>query len=268
MKNLKKIFALLIVLSLCFVTFTGCSKGGDEKQKGDTFTVGFDANFPPYGYKDDKGNYVGFDLDLAKEVCKRQGWKVKLQPIDWDSKDAELESGTIDCIWNGFTMSDDRLDKYTWSKPYVDNSQVFVTSKDAGITKFDDLKGKTVVVQTASSALEALQSDDHKDLTKSFKKLIQVADYNTAFMNLESGAADAIAMDVGVANYQIEKRASGKFVKLDEALVSEKYAIGFLKGNTKLCGQVEESLTEMVKDGTFGKIADKWNLTDCVIYGK
>lgn len=134
-----------------------------------TFTVGFDADFPPYGYVDENGDYVGFDLDLAKEVADRNGWELKLQAIDWDSKDMELSSGTIDCIWNGFTMSEDRIDGYTWSDPYVDNSQVFVVAKDSGIQTLADLKRKNVVVQTASSALEALEAEENADLKASFR---------------------------------------------------------------------------------------------------
>ena len=238
-----------------------------DTAEGRTFTLGFDADFPPYGYVDDNGDYVGFDLDLAAEVCSRLGWELVLQPIDWDSKDMELDSGAIDCIWNGFTMSEDRMDAYTWSKPYVDNSQVFVVSKDSGIASFDDLAGKVVAVQADSSALEALNSEDHADLTASFAELMQVPEYNTAFMNLESGAVDAIAMDVGVANYQIESR-DADFVILDDVLVSEIYGIGFKKGNEELRDQVQGILDEMALDGKLDEIADKWGLKDSVILGK
>lgn len=235
--------------------------------EGRTFTLGFDADFPPYGYVDDNGDYVGFDLDLAAEVCSRLGWELVLQPVDWDSKDMELDSGAIDCIWNGFTMSDDRMDDYTWSEPYVDNSQVFVVSKDSGIASFADLAGKVVAVQADSSALEALNSDDHADLTASFAELMQVPEYNTAFMNLESGAVDAIAMDIGVANYQIESR-DADFVILDEVLVSEIYGIGFKKGNEELRDQVQGALDEMAADGKLDEIADKWGQKDSVILNK
>ena len=132
--------------------------------------VGFDASFPPYGYKDDSGEYVGFDLDLAQEVCDRNNWKLVKQPIDWDSKDAELNSGTIDCIWNGFTMNG-REDDYTFSEPYVDNSQVIVVADDSGIEKLTDLAGKTVGVQAASAALDLLQSEEEggqKELADTF----------------------------------------------------------------------------------------------------
>lgn len=242
------------------------SNSGSQTAEKKTFTVGFDANFPPYGYRDDNGEYVGFDLDLAQEVCNRRGWTLVKQPIDWDSKDMELSAKTIDCIWNGFTMSEDRLDKYTWTEPYVDNSQVFVVAKDSGIKTFDDLAGKTVAVQTASSALEALDSDDCKELKASFKSLEQIPEYNTAFMNLEAKSVDAIAMDIGVAKYQIESRGD-KFEMLSEPIITEKYGIAFLKGNETLRDEVQNTLYDMLKDGKLDEIAKKWELSDSVIFG-
>lgn len=231
--------------------------------KKTTFTVGFDASFPPYGYKDDNGEYVGFDLDLAQEVCDRLGYELVKQPIDWDAKDMELSSGTIDCIWNGFTMNG-REDKYCWSEPYIDNIQVFVVAADSGINSKADLAGKTVVVQADSSALKALESEENTELTNSFAELVQVSDYNTAFMNMEAGAADAVAMDIGVAKYQLEER-NGDFVILDEELASEVYGIGFELSNMALRDQVQGTLDEMKADGTFLKIAEKWGLQDSVI---
>lgn len=238
-----------------------------EKAKGDTFTVGFDASFPPYGYKDDNGEYVGFDLDLAQEVCDRNGWKLEKQPIDWDSKDMELNSGTIDCIWNGFTLNG-REDDYTWSEPYVDNSQVIVVSESSGIQSLDDLAGKVVLVQADSSALAALQDEEGSaDLAATFGTLTEVAEYNTAFMDLEAGAADAVAMDIGVANYQIESRGGG-YIILEEEISAEQYGIGFKLGNEKLRDQVQATLKEMVGDGTFTKIAETWGVEDAVCLQK
>ena len=236
-----------------------------EKSEGDSFTVGFDASFPPYGYKDDDGEYVGFDLDLAQEVCDRNGWELKKQPIDWDAKDMELSSGTIDSIWNGFTMNV-REDDYTWSEPYVDNSQVVVVAEDSGIKTLEDLAGKIVEVQADSSALAALEGDQ-KELAGTFSQLTQVPDYNTAFMDLEAGAAEAVAMDVGVAKYQIESRGGG-YITLDETISTEQYAVGFKKGNEKLRDQVQKTLNEMSEDGTFMTIAKKWGVEDAVCLGK
>ena len=244
--------------------------GGEETAAGDkvTFTVGFDAEFPPYGYMDEDGSYTGFDLDLAKEVCARNGWEFVAQPIDWDSKDMELNSGSIDCIWNGFTMQG-REDAYTWTVPYVDNSQVFVVPADAGIAAQADLAGKVVGVQKDSSALAALDGEA-KELAVTFADLQQYGDYNVAFMDLEQGAIDALAIDIGVANYQISSRGDA-FVILEERLASEQYGIGFKLGNDELKTKVEATLLEMAKDGTFMKIAEKYadfGLTDSVCLGK
>ena len=235
-----------------------------------TFTVGFDAEFPPYGYQDDNGEYVGFDLDLAAEVCKRNGWELVKKPIDWDSKDLELGSETIDCIWNGFTING-REDAYTWTEAYVDNSQVFVVAADSGISTKADLAGKTVAVQADSSALAALTDEEDNDenlaLKDSFAELMEVADYNTAFMNLEAGAVDAVAMDVGVAKYQLESRGD-QYVILDEVLAAEEYGVGFKLGNTELRDAVQKTMNEMADDGTFMKIAKTWELEDSVVLGK
>lgn len=261
---MKRMIAISAAAAMALPMAACGSKSGDsksgEKQK---FIVGFDAAFPPYGYQDENGEYVGFDLDLAAEVCSRNDWELVKQPIDWDTKDMELNSGTISCIWNGFTMNG-REDEYAWTDPYVDNSQVFVVKSDSGIASFADLAGKSVAVQTDSSAEAALKEDDNKDLLDSFKELVVVADYNTAFMNLDSDAVNAIAMDIGVAKYQMESR-DGSYTILDDVLSAEQYAIGFAKSNTELRDKVQKTLNDMRDDGTFQKIAEKWDLTDSII---
>ena len=230
-----------------------------------TLVVGFDAEYPPYGYMDEDGEYTGFDLELAQAVCDLEGWKLEKKPLNWDSKDMELNSGSIDCIWNGFTMNG-REDDYTFSVPYVDNSQVIVVADDSGIEKLTDLAGKTVGVQAASAALELLQSDEEggqKKLADTFGALNEFADYNTAFTELQAGALDALAIDVGVAKYQLKSRGEG-FKMLDETLNTEQYAIGFKKGNTELCDIVNEDLQKLTDDGTVEKLAEKYEIADMV----
>lgn len=262
MKFWKRFVSFMVIFAAVFtLTACGSNSGSSAKSKktsskdndDKTLVVGFDQNFPPFGYVDDDGNYVGFDIDLAKEAAKRMDMKIKLQPIDWDSKDMELESGTIDCIWNGFTING-REDKYTFTDPYMDNSQVVVVKTDSGINNLSDLKDKNVEVQKESSAETAI--NDNKKLKKSFGQLTSVADYNTGIMDLESGAADAVAMDIYVAKDQIAGKDDLKI--LDEQISSEQYAVGFLKGNTKLRDKVEKALKEMVKDGKFQEISEKW----------
>ncbi len=227
-----------------------------EASDGKTFTVGFDQDFPPFGYVGDDGEFTGFDIEMATECAKRMGREIVLQPIDWDAKDMELESGTIDCIWNGFTMNG-REDQYTWSDSYMDNTQVVITKKDSGITALSDLAGKIVEVQKESSAQSALEDEDHTELLASFGEFLQVAEYNTAFMDLESGAVDAIAIDIGVANFQLEGKEDD-YIILDEVISSEQYAVGFLKGNEALRDEVQNTLMEMVDDGVFAEISDKY----------
>ena len=231
---------------------------------GGTLIVGFDQDFPPMGFMGDNGEYTGFDLELAQEVAKRLGLEYKAQPIAWDSKDMELNSGNIDCIWNGFTMTG-REDGYTWSEPYMENSQVFVVAGDSGIKSQADLAGKVVECQVDSSAEAALK--EVPDLTATFAQLLTTGDYNTAFMDLEQGAVDAIAMDVVVAGYQISQR-NADFVILEDSLAAEEYAIGFKKGNTELKDKVQGALEEMAADGTLKTISEKWFGKDITTIGK
>ena len=231
---------------------------------GGTLIVGFDQDFPPMGFVGDDGEYTGFDLELAQEVAKRLGLEYKAQPIAWDSKDMELESGNIDCIWNGFTMTG-REDDYTWTEPYMANQQVFVVANDSDINSQADLAGKIVEVQADSSAEAALK--EAPELTATFKELLTTADYNTAFMDLEQGAVDAIAMDVIVAGYQIQQR-NADFVILEDTLSAEEYGVGFKKGNTELRDKVQATLEEMAADGTLKSISEKWFGEDVTTIGK
>ena len=235
-----------------------------EEAKAGTLIVGFDQDFPPMGFMGDDGEYTGFDLELAQEAAKRLGLEYKPQPIAWDAKDMELESGNIDCIWNGFTMTG-REESYTWSDPYMENSQVFVVAKDSGIETQADLAGKVVECQVDSSAEAALKAAP--DLTATFAQLLTTADYNTAFMDLEQGAVDAIAMDVIVAGYQISQR-NADFVILEDSLAAEEYGIGFKKGNTELRDKVQGALEEMAEDGTLKAISEKWFSEDVTTIGK
>ena len=210
---------------------------------GGTFTVGFDQEFPPMGFVGDDGEYTGFDLEVAKEVAERLGLEFVPQPVDWAAKDMELESGNIDCIWNGFTMTG-REDDYTWSEAYMANQQVFVVTAESGIKTLADLAGKVVEVQAESSAEAALKDDP--DLTGTFGTLQTTPDYNPAF---------------------IEQRQVD-FIVLDETLAAENYAVGFKKGNDTLKDQVQEQLEALAADGTLAKISEKWFDKDITTIGK
>ncbi len=256
--------SLVLVLSVILMVslFTGCAKK-EAATEGGKFTVGFDQDFPPMGFVGDDGEFTGFDLELAAEAAKRMGKELVCQPIAWDSKDAELDSGTIDCIWNGFTISG-REDSYTWSDPYMENSQVFVVKADSGIETAADLAGKVVDVQADSSAEAALAEGDNAALAATFGTLQTTPDYDTALMDLDMGTVDAVAMDSTVAEYKIT--TGGMDLKvIDEPFASETYGVGFKKGNTALRDQVNDTLKEMAKDGTLKKISEKWFGRDVTI---
>ncbi len=254
---MKRLIASVLLSVFAITAFAGCSKKEDE------LVVGFDNEFPPMGFVDDNGDYVGFDLDVAREVADRLDLKFVAQPIDWASKDLELSSGNIDCIWNGFTMNG-REDSYTWTEAYMDNAQVVVVKNGSSIRSLDDLAGAIVCVQEESSGQAAVEG--RPELLDTFDDLVKTDTYLNAILQLESGAVDAIVMDEIVARYQIQ--ASGyDFVILDEAISSEQYGVGFLLGNTELRDKVQATLEEMAADGTLAEISIKWFGTDITTIG-
>ena len=237
---------------------------------GREFIVGFDAEYPPYGYLDMATNdYTGFDLELAQELCNRRGWTLVKKPINWDNKDAEIDSGSIDCIWNGMTYTG-REALYTWSDPYVNNSIVMCVLADSDIQSLADLAGKVVITQTESSAQTALEGEELAALRASFADLQLNPSYNTCFQDMQAGAVDAIAVDIGVAQYQM-KNNPDKFRILDEEVSKEQYAIAFKLGNEELRNQVQETYDEMLADGTVMEIAQHYaddNLPEMLITEK
>lgn len=223
-----------------------------------TLIVGFDSSYPPYGYVGDDGEYTGFDLELAQEVAARNDWEVQLEPIDWDAKDTMLDSGAINCIWNGFTM-EGREDDYTFSEPYMINGQVIVVRADSGIASFDDLAGKNVITQVDSAAYNVLAGEDatQAELAATFANLETIGEYNTAFMQLESGAVDAVACDLSIAAYQLAAKPDA-YVQLDEFLSEEHYAVGFKKGDDATADAVNEALRAMDEEGFVQELCDKY----------
>ena len=238
-----------------FDFLSGDASDNDEQ----TFIVGLGGNFPPFLYENDNGSYTGFDIELAKEVAKRNNWTIKFQPvIDWDSKELELNSGEIDCIWSELTING-REDNYTWSEPYFNNTQVFVVNSNSSINSIDDLNGKVVEVVVSSSAAEALNGNN-KSVKDTFSKVNEVNDFDSAFLDLKSGVCDAIICDDGYASYVINEKFSDDSLKIiDEPLSIEKYGIGFKKGNDDLRNQVQKTLVEMFEDGTVDEIAQNYS---------
>ena len=232
---------------------------GDDKSAASTMKliVGFDSAYPPYGYVGDDGSYTGFDLELAQEVGKRVGWEVQLEPIDWDAKDTLMNSGAINCIWNGFTI-EGRENDYTFSEPYMLNAQVVVVKKGSGISDLAGLAGKAVITQTDSAAYDVLAGEAAQaDVAATFASLETIGDYNTAFMQLETGAVDAVACDLSIAAYQLAAKPDA-YEQLSEQLSSEHYAVGFKKGDEASATQVTETLKAMDKDGFVKDLCDKY----------
>ena len=233
---------------------------GDDKSAASTkkLIVGFDSAYPPYGYVGDDGSYTGFDLELAQEVGKRVGWEVQLEPIDWDAKDTLMNSGAINCIWNGFTI-EGRENDYTFSEPYMLNAQVVVVKKGSGISDLAGLAGKAVITQTDSAAYDVLAGEDaaQADVAATFASLETIGDYNTAFMQLETGAVDAVACDLSIAAYQLAAKPDA-YEQLSEQLSSERYAVGFKKGDEASAPQVTDTLKAMDKDGFVKDLCDKY----------
>ena len=258
----KTLSTILCVLLLCSL-LAGCGSTEKKSEERQKLIVGFDAEFPPYGFVASDGSYDGFDLALAKEVCARLDWDFEAVAIDWDAKDNELSTGNINCIWNGFTCTG-REEEYTWSDPYVDCSIVVIVKADSGISSLADLAGKVLMVQAASSGADAVYGNE--EFAGSLKEVIELGEYNSGFMELRQGTVDAVAADAGVAAYQIANNP-GDYVILDEAISNEQYAVGFLLGNTQLRDAVNEQLLAIAADGTMLKIAQDYVDDGLVIEG-
>ncbi len=227
-----------------------------EQAETFVFKHGFDLDYPPYSHRDDSGEIGGFDVELAQALCEYKGWEYEPVPFNWDAKDAELNAGSCDCIWSGFTLNG-REDDYTWSVAYSDNTQMIMVAEDSGIGSLADLAGKTVGVQTATSAYDLLNDEEgQKELADTFASLEVYETYTIAFNDLKAGAIDAIAIDVTSGNYLMSNASGYKF--LDEELGSEQYAIGFRKGDEALRDEVNEALMALVENGTYAEIGAKY----------
>ena len=231
---------------------TGNQTGEDTslssiQQRGE-FILGLDASFPPMGFTNEKNEIVGYDIDLAKEVCERMGVELKIQPINWDSKQQELDTKNIDCIWNGFTVDEERKKSMAVSDAYMEADSSYKTK--------EDLAGKVVELQKGSTAAVALDSEENKQFKDSLADTILIADNVKAMMDLGTGC-DAVLMDEVVANYYLAQN-EGKYRILEEPLSDEEYVIGFRKGEEALKDEVENQLKAMVADGTMSEIDNKW----------
>lgn len=261
----KSILAFVVVLVIITGVFTGCSKesngnGAAASKLGgkEAIVVGLDDTFVPMGFKDEKGELTGFDVELAREVFKRLGLNVKFQAIDWAMKETELNSGNIDLIWNGYTITNERMEKVAFTKPYMENRQVIITLSNSNIGKKSELNGKRVGIQNGSSSLDAVNKEP--ELVKSFKngEPVLFDTNNEALMDLEAGRIDAVVADEILARYYIKARGAEKYRVLDEDFGREEYGIGVRKDDKVLLDKVNKTLSEMKDDGTSQRLSEKW----------
>ena len=250
---------LLFLLAL----LTGCAGGKASDGGRKDLVIGFDAHYPPYTYLNEDGNYIGFDLDLAKEVCELQGWELKKYPIAWDERDILLENGTIDCIWSGFTING-REDLYAWSYPYINNQQVAIVKSGSPITKLGDLKGKVIGVQKASAGLDILTELGY---VESADMVVRCDDNRAAFGALGRDLVDVVVMDVSVARYQ-SAYYEGDYRILEEALQAEQFGIGFSVGDEELRDEVNEALLKLEEKGVYRELAKKYGIEEYLCLGE
>ena len=248
---MKKILAIIMTVLLALGTVVGLTACGEKPAAEEKVKVvmGFDADFPPYGYVNEQNEYVGFDIEYAKKVCENLNYDLTLQAIDWDAKDSLLNSGAIDFIWNGFTY-EGREDGYEWTVRYLNNSIVVLTL-DENIKTLADLSGKAVAVQSDSSGEAAINDEEMKEFKDSLASVATEAQYVTACEKLVAGSYDAIIVDFGVAKYLQSK--NGNLIIVEEAVSQETYAVGFKKGNTALCKAINDEMVKVGKDETFIK---------------
>lgn len=269
------VFSMMMVAMLA--VFAGCSSSSDTNSgtadsgtaqdnslqnvldKG-TLVLGLDDSFPPMGFRDENNNIVGFDIDVATEVANRMGVELKLQPIEWSTKEMELNTGSVDCLWNGLSIDDERKQAMDLSEPYMTNRMVLVVLNDSEYTDQASLAGKTIGVQNGSTAEKILEESD---FAKTIGNTIGFKDNVTAFMELETKGIDAIFMDEVVANYAITSQ-NKDFKVLEDGLTEEEYAVGFKKGNTALKNEVQKYIDEMKAGGTMTQISEKWFGKDVV----
>lgn len=255
----KRLGTIILIVAAALVIFTGCSKSGSKEE--DKLVIGIDDKFAPMGFRDEDNKIVGFDIDYAKAAAEKMGTEVTFQPIDWKTKEAELSSGRIDLIWNGYTITDERKEKVLFTKPYLKNAQVIVTLADSELTKLDDLEGKVVGLQSLSSASDALNAAPVKE---KIKTVTEFADNVQALTDLKSGRLDAVVIDEVVIKYYMAQEEK-TFKVLEESLAPEEYGIGVKKGNEELLDKLQKALDEMNEDGTAASISEEWFGEDKVL---
>ena len=252
---MKKTLSVALAALMMATMLAGCSSGdaGNDSANDNTLVVGLDDQFPPMGFRDENNEIAGFDIDLAKAVAEDLGMEIELKPIDWDTKEMEVNAGNVDCLWNGFSVTPEREENLDLSKPYLANDQVILVQVGSEYQTKASLDGKKVAVQKSSSAVDAMDKDGMSDRVEK----VEFADNVSVLNELEIGRADAAVLDEVVARYYMTQKPD-TFEMLDETLAEEYYAIGFKKGNTELKEKVEGALADLVASGEAAEISEKW----------
>ena len=258
MKLRNRIISTILIAGIT-MSFYGCGqKKTTNSLEKDKLVLGFDDTFVPMGYKDESGEYTGFDIELAREISKKLNKEIVFQPIDWTMKETELNNGNIDFIWNGYSITEERKEKVSFSTPYLNNRQVIITLSDSDINNKSDLSGKIVGAQSQSSAVDAIENDG--DIKDTFKdgQIVTFDTNNEALMDLEAGRLDAVVADETLAKYYINQRGADKYKVLEEDFGKESYAVGMRKNDTELLKAFNEAFNELVEEGKAGDISRTW----------
>ena len=265
MKIKKKVLSLALMAILPITLISCGEKKVENSLEKETLILGFDDTFVPMGFKDENGEYTGFDIDLAKEMSKKLGKEIEFQPIDWSMKETELNNGNIDFIWNGYSVTEERKEKVEFSNSYLNNRQVIITLADSKINSKADLAGAVVGAQNQSSAVDAIEADG--DIVSTFKdgQIVTFDTNNDAFMDLEAGRLDAIVADEILAKYYINQRGAEKYKVLNEDFGKEEYAVGMRKDDKELVEAFNKAFKELIDEGIAGKISEKWFGEDIIV---
>ncbi|WP_367342372.1 amino acid ABC transporter substrate-binding protein [Limosilactobacillus sp.] len=273
MKKTRKILlrlCLLFALVAPVMMLSGCQSVTYRANHQDTWSriqrrgkviVGLDDSFVPMGFRQKNGKLVGYDVDLAREVFKQYGIKVDFQTIDWSMKETELKNGTIDCLWNGYSITPQRKRKVAFSRGYLKNAQVLVTRKQSNIKNFNDMKGKALGTQTGSTGQQALEDNPKllQDKIKN-KKPILYDTYPDAFIDLNAGRIKGILMDQVYAQYYIDHMSNSKDYSIydNSKMPTDLFGVGMRKGDKTLQRKVNAGLVRLHKNGQLRKLNEKW----------
>jgi len=268
MKKRKGILGLLTLVGMAVMSLAGCTQlasnpkvdNWDKYQQQKSITVGFDNTFVPMGFEEKNGNYAGFDIELAKYVSKKLGITVHFQPIDWDMKETELQNGTIDAIWNGYSATDERREKVAFTIPYMQNTQILVVKKTSGIHSVEDMTGKVLGAQNGSSGI--LDFEEHPEVLKNRVKggdTDQYQSVNEAIIDLKNDRIDALLIDRVYADYYLTTEGiADEYDTIPSGFESESFAVGVRPADKKLLEALNKAFKELYQEGIFQQISQKW----------